>query len=31
LKSEEGFNIPLVRSLFVSRYSDWLFAGTPGS
>jgi photosystem II stability/assembly factor-like uncharacterized protein len=29
-KSEEGFNIPLVRSLFVSRYSDWLFAGTPG-
>ena len=30
LKSEEGFNIPLVRSLFVSRYSDWLFAGTPG-
>ena len=29
-KSEEGFNIPLARSLFVSRYSDWLFAGTPG-
>ena len=28
LKLEEGFNIPLVRSLFVSRYSDWLFAGT---
>jgi hypothetical protein len=29
-KSEEGFNIPLVRSLFTSRYSDWVFAGTPG-
>jgi len=29
-KSEEGFNIPLVRSLFTSRYSDWIFAGTPG-
>ncbi len=29
-KSKEGFNIPLVRSLFVSRYSDWIFAGTPG-
>lgn len=29
-KSEAGFNIPLVRSLFVSRYSNWIFAGTPG-
>ena len=29
-ESEEGFNIPLGRSLFVSRYSDWIFAGTPG-
>jgi hypothetical protein len=29
-KSEEGFNIPIVRSLVVSRYSDWVFAGTPG-
>ena len=29
-ESEEGFNIPLVRSLFISRYSDWVFAGTPG-
>ena len=29
-KSEEGFNIPIVKSLFVSRYSDWIFAGTPG-
>jgi len=29
-KLEAGFNIPLVRSLFVSRYSDWIFAGTPG-
>ncbi len=29
-ESEEGFNIPLVKSLFISRYSDWLFAGTPG-
>jgi len=28
-RSKEGFNIPLVRSLFVSRYSNWLFAGTP--
>ncbi|KPK44026.1 MAG: hypothetical protein AMJ65_04130, partial [Phycisphaerae bacterium SG8_4] len=27
--SEGGFNIPLVRSLFVSSYSDWIFAGTP--
>lgn len=29
-KSEEGFNIPLIRSLFTSKYSDWIFAGTPG-
>ena len=29
-ESEEGFNIPVVRSLFVSRYSDWIFASTPG-
>jgi len=29
-KSEDGFNIPIVRSIFVSRYSDWVFAGTPG-
>jgi len=29
-RSEEGFNIPLVRSLLTSRYSDWVFAGTPG-
>ncbi len=29
-KSEGGFNIPLVRSIFISRYSDWVFAGTPG-
>jgi len=29
-KSSTGFNIPLVRSLFVSPYSDWIFAGTPG-
>jgi photosystem II stability/assembly factor-like uncharacterized protein len=29
-KSVSGFNVPLVRSLFVSRYSDWIFAGTPG-
>jgi len=29
-KSEAGFNIPLVRSLFTSRYSDWIFASTPG-
>ena len=28
--SVEGFNIPLIRSLFTSRYSDWVFAGTPG-
>jgi len=28
--SEQGFNIPLVRTLFVSHYSDWIFAGTPG-
>ena len=29
-KSEAGFNIPLVGSLFVSKYSNWIFAGTPG-
>lgn len=29
-KSEADFNIPHVRSLFVSKYSDWIFAGTPG-
>ena len=29
-KVTAGFNIPLVRSLFVSRYTDWVFAGTPG-
>ena len=29
-QSKEGFSIPLVKSLFVSRYSDWFFAGTPG-
>ena len=29
-KSEKGFNIPLVRSLFTSKYSDWIFAGTSG-
>ncbi len=28
-ESQKGFNIPLVKSLFVSRYSDWIFAGTP--
>ena len=28
--SQAGFNIPLVKSLFVSRYIDWIFAGTPG-
>jgi photosystem II stability/assembly factor-like uncharacterized protein len=28
--SAEGFNIPLVRSLFTSKHSDWIFAGTPG-
>jgi hypothetical protein len=29
-KSTTGFNIPFVRSLFVSPHSDWIFAGTPG-
>ncbi len=29
-KHQEGFSIPLVHSLFTSRHSDWVFAGTPG-
>ena len=29
-KSTTGFSIPLVKSLFASSYTDWIFAGTPG-
>ena len=28
-KSTTGFSIPLVKSLFASSYTDWIFAGTP--
>ena len=29
-KHDQGFNIPLIRSLFRPRHTAWVFAGTPG-